>query len=212
MLEPNDSKVAAFAALALLIAACESKEPPRPRPVEPDPITSGGPSAASALPPVTGAASVYGLTMKRLDGSPVALSSFGGKVVLVVNTASECGYTPQYEGLEALHEKYESKGFAVLGFPSNDFGGQEPGSPSDIAAFCKKTYGVTFPMFDKVATVGGDRSELYTLLSNALGAPEWNFHKYLIDRRGVPVRAFPSAVKPSAPDLARAIEQQLATP
>lgn len=154
--------------------------------------------------------SVHSLTLKQLDGSPVSLGTWSGKVVLIVNTASECGYTPQYDGLEKLHAKYAARGFAVLGFPSNDFGGQEPGSSSEIATFCKTKYGVTFPMFEKVATKGPNRSELYALLSNDLGEPKWNFHKYLVDAEGKPVKAFPSAVKPDAPELVEAIEELLA--
>ncbi|MDX2050927.1 MAG: glutathione peroxidase [Polyangiaceae bacterium] len=155
---------------------------------------------------------IHSLTVKRLDGTPVELSSFSGKVLLIVNTASECGYTPQYEGLEALHAKYEAQGFSVLGFPSNDFGGQEPGSPEQIATFCRSKYGVTFPMFEKVATKGAERAPLYALLSDALGAPKWNFHKYLIDKHGRPVAAWPSKVEPGGAELAQAIEKQLKLP
>jgi glutathione peroxidase len=141
----------------------------------------------------------------------VSLGTWSGKVLLVVNTASECGYTPQYEGLEKLHEAYEKKGFAVLGFPSNDFGGQEPGSSQEIATFCKSKYGVTFPMFEKVATKGAGRADLYARLGE-LGEPKWNFHKYLVDKHGVPLKAFPSSVKPDAAELTRAIDELLAAP
>jgi glutathione peroxidase len=149
--------------------------------------------------------------MKRLDGTTVALASWAGRVVLVVNTASQCGYTPQYEGLQELHAKYEARGFAVLGFPSNDFGGQEPGSSQEIATFCKTRFGVTFPMFEKVSTKGAQRSELYALLGDALGEPKWNFHKYLVDKKGMPVKAWPSAVTPGSAEIAQAIEAALAT-
>jgi glutathione peroxidase len=128
----------------------------------------------------------------------------------VVNTASKCGHTPQYEGLQALHAEYASQGFAVLGFPSNDFGGQEPGTSEEIATFCTSIYAVSFPMFEKVKTKGPDRSELYALLSEALGEPHWNFHKYLIDAEGRPLRAWPSGVQPESPEIVAAIEEQLA--
>ena len=155
------------------------------------------------------ARTIHGLAMKRLDGTVAPLASFKGKVLLVVNTASECGYTPQYEGLQALHAKYEGRGFSVLGFPSNDFGGQEPGSTQEIATFCKTRFGVAFPMFEKVTTVGEGRSELYAILSEAKGPPKWNFHKYLVDKTGRPIAAWPSAVTPDASEIARAVEAQL---
>ncbi len=156
------------------------------------------------------AGSIHGLSMKRLDGTTTTLGDWAGKVVLVVNTASECGYTPQYDGLEKLHAQYEARGFAVLGFPSNDFGDQEPGSASEIATFCKTKYGVRFPMFDKVKTVGGGRSELYAILGAAKGEPKWNFHKYLVGKDGIPVQAWPSSVKPESDEIAKAIEAELA--
>lgn len=156
--------------------------------------------------------SIHTLTMKRLDGKEESLGSYAGKVLLVVNTASQCGYTPQYEGLEKLHEKYAPKGFAVLGFPANDFGAQEPGSSQEIATFCSSKFGVTFPMFEKVVTVGAGRSELYGILASGLGEPKWNFHKYLVDKKGMPVRAWPSATKPDSAELAAAIEEALARP
>ena len=166
------------------------------------PAAGGGSEAA--------AASIYPFTMTRLDGTPGALSSWKGQVLLVVNTASKCGYTPQYEGLQALHAKYSPRGFAVLGFPSNDFGGQEPGSSKEIATFCTSIYAVNFPMFEKTKVIGEQRSPLYALLSDARGAPKWNFHKYLIDKQGRPVQAWPSAVAPGAAEITSAIEAQLA--
>ena len=196
---------ASVAVIAAVLAACEAKEPARVLPV-------AATASAGEAPVMTDKRSIHELTVKRLDGTPVSLSAWSGKVLLVVNTASECGYTPQYEGLEALHEKYESRGFAVLGFPSNDFGGQEPGSSQEIATFCKSKYGVKFPMFEKVVTSGEHPSSLYTTLAAGLGAPKWNFHKYLVDKHGTPVRAYPSAVKPDAAELTKAIEEQLAAP
>jgi glutathione peroxidase len=148
--------------------------------------------------------------MKRLQGAEESLGNWKGKVLLVVNTASKCGYTPQYKGLQELQSKYAERGFAVLGFPANDFGGQEPGSAKEISDFCISMYSVNFPMFDKVAVKGTDRAPLYALLSDALGAPGWNFHKYLIDKQGRPVRAWPSKVEPGAAEITTAIEAQLA--
>jgi glutathione peroxidase len=150
--------------------------------------------------------------MKRLDGTDASLSEWKGKTLLIVNTASKCGHTPQYEGLQALHAKYEAQGFAVLGFPSNDFGGQEPGTSEEIATFCTSIYAVNFPMFEKIKTKGPERAPLYALLSDAYGAPQWNFHKYLVDRQGHPIRAWASGVEPRAPEIVVAIEEQLATP
>lgn len=154
--------------------------------------------------------SLHELTMNRLDGKPEALRTYEGKVLLVVNTASECGYTPQYEGLQKLHEELSPKGLVVLGFPSNDFGGQEPGSSEQIATFCRKNYGVTFPMFEKVVTKGAGASPLFALLGATAGEPKWNFHKYLVDKSGHVVRAFPSSVAPDSAELRAAIEEQLA--
>lgn len=147
--------------------------------------------------------------MTRLDGTPTSLSAWSGKVLLVVNTASKCGHTPQYEGLQKLHAKYSPRGFAVLGFPSNDFGGQEPGTSQEIATFCTSIYAVNFPMFEKIKTVGAERSPLYALLSDAQGAPKWNFHKYLVDKSGKPVQAWASGVKPESDEVVKAIEAQL---
>lgn len=143
--------------------------------------------------------------------TPVALNQvYAGKVLLVVNTASKCGYTPQYEGLEALNAKYGKQGFAVLGFPSNDFKGQEPGSEAEIQEFCTLTYGVKFPMFEKVEVTGANATPLYKDLARATGvAPGWNFHKYLIGRNGQVVAQFPSKVKPDDAQLLAAIEREL---
>ncbi len=188
---------------ASLLGGCKG-EPPQAAPKGEAPR-----AAASVAMPSSNVGSIHALTMKRLDGSVAPLASFQGKVLLVVNTASECGYTPQYERLQAVHAKYEARGFSVIGFPSNDFGGQEPGTTQEIATFCKTRFGVTFPMFEKVRTVGEGRSDLYAILSDAKGAPKWNFHKYLIDKSGRPVAAFSSAVTPDASEITRAIEAQL---
>lgn len=159
---------------------------------------------------VTDSPVIYPLVVDSLSGEPTPLSNYQGKVLLLVNTASECGFTPQYKGLETLHEKFAARGFAVLGFPSNDFGGQEPGSADEIATFCSNTYGVTFPMFEKVQVKGAEAAPLYALLTEALGAPKWNFHKYLVDKTGKPVQAFPSNVEPLSQDIESAIERELA--
>lgn len=154
--------------------------------------------------------SIHDLELRRLDGSSEKLSAYAGKVLLVVNVASECGYTPQYKGLQALHEELGPKGFMVLGFPSNDFGAQEPGSSTEIAAFCEKNYGVEFPMFEKLVTKGDGASELYQRLGAAAGAPKWNFHKYLVGKDGKVIQAFPSSVAPESPELRKAIDAALA--
>lgn len=139
--------------------------------------------------------------------------AYGGQVLLVVNTASKCGFTPQYEGLEAMYAKYKDQGFAVLGFPSNDFMGQEPGSEEEIQEFCTLTYGVKFPMFEKVQVRGSGATPLYRDLAAATGeAPGWNFHKYLIDREGKVVASFGSRTSPDDPKLVAEIEKLLAAP
>jgi glutathione peroxidase len=148
---------------------------------------------------------------KRLqDETPQHLCQYAGKVILVVNTASYCGFTTQYEGLEQLHAAYRDKGFTVLGFPSNDFGQQEPGNSKQIADLCFNTYGVKFPMFEKTSVSGGQQNAFYAELISSTGqAPKWNFHKYLIDRSGKLITSYPSDVKPGDKRLRSAIEQAL---
>ena len=154
--------------------------------------------------------SLYSLKTETLQGKPADLAAYRGKVTLVVNTASECGYTPQYEGLEQLHRDLSPKGFAVLGFPSNDFGAQEPGSAQQIAEFCRKNYGVTFPMFAKLSTrPGPDQSPIYRFLGSSGNLPAWNFSKYVIGKDGRVVAFFPSAITPDAPELHAAISKAL---
>ncbi len=139
--------------------------------------------------------------------------AFGGKVVLIVNTASKCGFTPQYEGLEALYARFAPEGFVVLGFPSNDFMGQEPGTEEEIKEFCTLNYAVRFPMFERVVVRGRAATPLFRELAQAAGGPpRWNFHKYLVDRNGNVVTSFGSRVKPEAPDIVAAIEKALAAP
>lgn len=144
-------------------------------------------------------------------GKPQSMCDYKGKVILVVNTASFCGYTHQYEGLEALYRKYRDRGLVVLGFPSNDFGSQEPGTNKEIAEFCRTTYGVQFPMFEKPAASKLDANPLFVQLAAKSGeAPKWNFHKYLVDRAGERVRSFGSAVEPTQREFVSALEQLLA--
>ncbi len=155
--------------------------------------------------------SFYDLKTKTLEGKPADLAMYRGKVSLVVNVASKCGFTPQYDGLEKLHAQLHDKGFNVLGFPSNDFGGQEPGTAEEIGAFCKLTYGVTFPMFEKVVTRPvSDQSPVYGFLSKSGNLPAWNFAKYVVGKDGQIVAFFPSAVTPEDPALRAAISKALA--
>jgi glutathione peroxidase len=143
--------------------------------------------------------------------APVSLCQFRGKVLLIVNTASECGYTPQYEGLEKLYRRYRDKGFVVLGFPANDFGGQEPGSNKEIEQFCRVNYGITFPVFAKTPIIGTNANRLFQQLAAETGKPpRWNFHKYLLDRAGRPVAVFESAVQPEDRRVTAQIEKLLA--
>jgi glutathione peroxidase len=144
-----------------------------------------------------------------LDEQAVSLCKYAGNVILVVNTASQCGYTPQYEGLEALYRRYRARGLVVLGFPSNDFGAQEPGSNKDIASFCVNQYAVDFPMFAKTEL---RKNAFFGELAKRSGrAPAWNFHKYLVDRGGRAVYSFPSALEPNDPKLIEAIERLLSS-
>src|SRR6188508_1013035 len=152
-------------------------------------------TAAAGDPPMTND-SLYALKTTTLDGKPADLSQYRGKVALAVNVASRCGLTPQYEGLEKLHEELNGRGFTVLGFPSNDFGGQEPGTPEEIATFCKKNYGVSFPLFGKLVTKAGpEQSPIYATLGKGGGElPSWNFAKYVIGKDGKVVKFFGSKV------------------
>ena len=152
--------------------------------------------------------------MKRLDGSEQSLRDYQGQVLLLVNVASKCGLTPQYDGLEKLYAKYKGKGFAVLGFPANDFMGQEPGTDAQIADFCRSTYGVDFPMFSKITVKGEDKHPLYQELTGMPapigGEVAWNFQKYLVDRKGSVVAKFDPRTAPDDPALVAQIEELLA--
>jgi glutathione peroxidase len=182
--------------------------------------STAAPDASASPPAAAGATTdarndtmndLYSLKADSLDGKPVDLAGYRGKVTLVVNVASECGYTPQYAGLQKLHAALKDRGFAVLGFPSNDFGGQEPGSAEQIRQFCTTKYGVDFPMFAKVATKPGpQQSPVYAALREATGkSPNWNFCKYLVGKNGEVIAFYPSATGPESPELKQAIEAAL---
>jgi glutathione peroxidase len=154
------------------------------------------------------------ITVKTIDGQEKSLGVYAGNVLLIVNVASFCGYTSQYRGLEALNQKYQAQGLRVLGFPCNDYGMQEPGSNNEIAQFCSRNYGVSFELFDKLHAKGPDQHPLYARLTTALEPSSdvaWNFEKFLVNKQGEVVARFGSAVTPDAPELVRAIEQELAT-
>lgn len=157
------------------------------------------------------ASSFYEMKTTSLDGKPADLGAYKGKVALVVNVASKCGYTPQYAGLEKLWREMKDKGVVILGFPSNDFGAQEPGTSEEIASFCKLNYDVTFPLFSKVVTkAGGEQSPIYGFLGKSGNLPGWNFSKYVIDKNGRVVAFFPSKVTPDAAELRDALAKALA--
>jgi glutathione peroxidase len=162
----------------------------------------------------TGKKNLHQLKANTIDGKELALSSFKGKKVLIVNTASECGYTPQYAELEQLYNKYKSSGFEIIGFPSNDFGGQEPGTNQEIKTFCKKNYNVTFTMMEKITVKGSSIHPVYKWLTskeeNGINSDpvKWNFHKFLIDENGNLVKALPSSVKPMSSEITSWITQK----
>jgi glutathione peroxidase len=167
------------------------------------------PAVEFAMPMGTG--SFYDLKVTTLAGQPADLGAFRGRVTLVVNVASQCGFTPQYAGLEKLYRELSPKGFTILGFPSNDFGGQEPGSAEEIQQFCRRSYDVTFPMFSKVVTKAGPgQSPVYAFLGESGSLPQWNFGKYVLDENGKVTAFFPSRVTPDAPELRAAIDKALA--
>ena len=160
--------------------------------------------------------SIYSFTMKSIDGASVSLESYKGKVVLLVNVASQCGYTPQYKGLEAVYEKYKDKGLVIVGIPANNFAQQEPGTNEEIKTFCSRKYNVSFPMMSKVSVKGDDQIALYHFLTDASTDPQfagdikWNFTKFLFGRNGQPVARFEPATTPDSPQVTSAIEAALA--
>jgi glutathione peroxidase len=171
-----------------------------------------GAAMAAAL---FGASNVLEFTLNSIDGKPAPLSQYGGKVVLLVNVASKCGYTPQYAGLEKVYEKYKDQGFVILGFPANNFGGQEPGTNEEIKTFCSSKYNVTFPMYSKISVKGADMHPLYQFLTDKQANPrtggdiQWNFTKFLIGKDGKVIARFESAVTPESPEVTSAIEKAL---
>ncbi len=160
------------------------------------------------------ASGIYSFTLNSIDGKPAPLADYKGKVVLVVNVASQCGYTPQYSALEAVYEKYRDQGFVILGFPANNFGAQEPGTNEEIKTFCTRKYSVTFPMYSKISVKGDDQAPLYAYLTKQTGPGiagdiKWNFTKFLVDRNGKVTQRFESAVTPDSKEVVAAIEKQL---
>ena len=159
--------------------------------------------------------SVYDFTLNSIDGQPTSFTQYHGKVLLLVNVASRCGFTPQYTALEALYEKYKSRGLVIVGVPANNFGGQEPGTNAEIKTFCTNKYQVTFPIMAKVSVLGDDKTPLYQFLTDKSVNPtiggeiKWNFTKFLFDRNGKPVARFDSAVTPDSPEVISAVEAAL---
>ena len=162
------------------------------------------------------ASGIYAFTLNSIDGKPAPLADYKGKVVLIVNVASQCGYTPQYSALEATYEKYKDQGFVILGFPANNFGAQEPGTNEEIKTFCTRKYSVTFPMYSKISVKGADQAPLYAYLTKDTrrhhGDIKWNFTKFLVDRDGKVVQRFEPAVTPDSKEVISAIEKQLSVP
>jgi glutathione peroxidase len=162
-----------------------------------------------------GASNVLDFTLNSIDGKPAPLSQYQGKVVLIVNVASRCGYTPQYEGLEKVYEKYKDKGFVILGFPANNFGGQEPGTNEEIKTFCSSKYSVKFPLYSKISVKGDDMHPLYQFLTDKQANPatggdiKWNFTKFLVGKDGNVIARFEPAVTPESAEVAGAIEKAL---
>ncbi|OON68433.1 glutathione peroxidase [Hymenobacter sp. CRA2] len=189
-------------AAAAALAACGARSASGPN------ATAAMPETETAVPAARG--TVYDFTVNDINGQPVKLSQYAGKKLLIVNTASECGYTPQYKELEELYRKHGDR-VTVLGFPANNFGGQEPGTNQQIATFCEKNYGVTFPLFSKVSVQGADTAPLYQFLGSKAqngttdDKPTWNFCKYLINEQGQVVAFYPSKVKPMSEELVAAI-------
>ena len=177
-------------------------------------ISATSVSAQTKEKPMETSSKLYSFTMKTIDGKDRPLSEYKGKVVLIVNVASKCGYTPQYKGLQEVYLKYKDRGLVILGFPANDFLWQEPGSDKDIQQFCSTKYNVTFDMFSKISVKGKDQHPLYTYLTKESESPnevKWNFSKFLVDQKGKVVSYFPSNVEPTAEELTKKIEGLLAT-
>lgn len=192
-------RTAAALLVAVAVGCTAAATEPPPAPAAPAAALAAGAAAAGGLD----------LTVSDIAGKPVPLTSYRGSVVLIVNVASECGYTPQYAELQQLYTKYKDRGLVVLGFPSNDWGGQEPGDGAAIQKFASTEYGVTFPLMAKVHTTGAEIAPLYKTLLAKMGPVSWNFTKYLVDAKGEVVARFDSAVTPLSPQLTSAIEALL---
>jgi glutathione peroxidase len=199
-------------ALVLALTACTKANEAQP---QPKPVAPAAPAAAPTAPSPAETPSMWNTPIKTLQGQPTTLAAHKGKALLLVNVASKCGLTPQYKELEDLQKKYEAKGFTVVGFPCNQFGGQEPGSPEQIAEFCSATYGVTFPMMEKIEVNGDKRHDIYKTLTDIADASghkgdiRWNFEKFLVGRDGNVIERFSPMVDPEAPEVVEAIEQAL---
>ncbi|MFA9478219.1 glutathione peroxidase [Phycisphaerales bacterium AB-hyl4] len=212
-----------LAGMMLSIIGCQAGEEPAavqadvPQALATTPTKPADPGPAAAEPKAATSSSVLeGVTLTGLDGEPVDLAQFHGQVVMLVNVASRCGHTPQYAGLQRLHERYADQGLVLVGVPSNDFGGQEPGSAEQIAEFCQANFGVTFTMLDKVHVQGDDKTELYRRLTDPANDPtdsgevQWNFEKFIVGRNGEVVARFRPNVQPESERIITAIEQALA--
>ena len=207
---------ATWLVLALSMAACAQGVKVTKKTTQPTPTPAPVPAPSMKVQPKDKKmTSIYDFTMQSIDGKEVKLSDYRGKTVMIVNVASRCGYTPQYDGLEQTYEKYKDKGFVILGFPANNFGAQEPGSNQDIKEFCRLNYGVTFPMFAKLSVKGADQHPLYAYLTSKDTNPEfggdvtWNFNKFLIGKDCIVVARFPSSDEPTGDKITKAIEQNL---
>jgi glutathione peroxidase len=203
-------------ALALVLTACTKAKEAQPQPKPAAPAASAPPAAAApTTPSTTENPTMWTTPLKTLQGQPTTLAAYKGKALLLVNVASKCGLTPQYTALEALQKKYEAKGFTVVGFPCNQFGGQEPGSPEQIAEFCSATYGVTFPMMEKVEVNGAGRHPIYTELTQIADAEgtkgdiRWNFEKFIVSADGTSITRFSPKTTPDDPTVIAAIEKAL---
>ncbi len=218
------TRVVPMLVLVTLAAGAVAQDAPKPPPATPGPATPApavtppatpAPAATVAAPKAPPASPyVLDFTMNAIDGTPKKLEDYKGKVIVMVNVASRCGFTPQYEGLEALYKEKKDAGLVVLGFPANDFKGQEPGTNKEIAEFCTSKYGVTFPMFEKIGVVGENAHPLYKRLAaqaEPVGkAPDWNFTKFVVDRDGKVVARFDKRIKASDPELRKLVDELLA--
>lgn len=197
----------------VLVAGCgeDGGEPAAARDTSVQEVATAQATAPSrpSSKPARASSGILRGTFERLDGRRDDLARYRGDVVLVVNTATECGFTPQFEGLEQIYRERRQRGLVVLGFPANDFASQEPRSDDEIATFCKENYGVSFPMFSKTTVTGGRANDLYRRLTAKAGAPEWNFNKYLVDRRGKVVARYGAGVEPESAELMGRIDKLL---